>query len=294
MALDAKRVQKPVRKLRKILKRISRQPSQDEVHDLRTNTRRLEATLSALSLEQRGEAKRLLRDISRVRKRAGKVRDMDVLTAFAASLTADRDRECKVRLLEHLGARRNKLAKRLHARIAKRRQSLRERLKGVAYDLDRATARAKDRQSMGTAASSQAAASALALQSELAATPRHLGRKNLHPYRLKVKELRNVLRMARQEKDSEFIEKLGAVKDAIGEWHDWQELLAMAQKVLNHGSKCDVLGELKKTANGKYDDALRAAEDLRRNYLRVSRDGRKVSGRLPAKSVSSAIANIAA
>ena len=93
---------------------------------------------------------------------------------------------------------------------------------------------------------------------------------------------------------SEFTNALGQVKDAIGEWHDWEELQATAQKVLKHGSKCGVLRELKERCAEKYDSALRSAEDLRRKYLRVSRDGRKITGNLPAKSVSAAIADMAA
>lgn len=86
MSLDSNQVQKPVRKLRKIIKKAGKEPSSQEVHDLRTNSRRLEASLAALSLHSKGNGRRLLKDLSRVRKRAGKVRDMDVLTGYAATL----------------------------------------------------------------------------------------------------------------------------------------------------------------------------------------------------------------
>jgi hypothetical protein len=42
-----------------------------------------------------------------------------------------------------------------------------------------------------------------------------LNKPNLHPYRLKVKELRNVLQMADNADQQEFITRLGEVKDAI-------------------------------------------------------------------------------
>ncbi len=132
------------------------------------------------------------------------------------------------------------------------------------------------------------------MQAELGRTPRHLGRQNLHPYRLKVKELRNVLRMAERHTDLEFVEALGQVKDAIGEWHDWQDLVATAEEILDHGSSCNVIRELKTRANDKYDYALRSAETLRRKYLQESRDGLKKAGKSPHKSVSTAIAGMAA
>jgi hypothetical protein len=44
MAIDADRIQKPTRTLRKFLKKNPKQPTLDQIRDLRTNTRRLEAT----------------------------------------------------------------------------------------------------------------------------------------------------------------------------------------------------------------------------------------------------------
>jgi CHAD domain-containing protein len=54
MALDANLLQTPFRKLRKALKRFPKLPSPEEVHRLRTQTRRLEGTLHALMLDQNG------------------------------------------------------------------------------------------------------------------------------------------------------------------------------------------------------------------------------------------------
>src|SRR5256885_13729874 len=83
MALDSDQVQKPVRKLRKILKKISRNPSPAKVHDLRTRTRQIEAALGALALDSNRNGRKLLKSLSRVRKNAGRVRDMDVLISYA-------------------------------------------------------------------------------------------------------------------------------------------------------------------------------------------------------------------
>lgn len=49
------------------------------------------------------------------------------------------------------------------------------------------------------------------------ARPIHLNRTNLHPCRLKVKELRNLLRLSDDSKQQEFVNVLGELKDAIGE-----------------------------------------------------------------------------
>jgi CHAD domain-containing protein len=69
------------------------------------------------------------------------------------------------------------------------------------------------------APAAEAMAAAAKLSRELA-QPATLNKSNLHPYRLKVKELRYILQMADSPDTRDFIDSLGAVKNAIGEWHD--------------------------------------------------------------------------
>jgi CHAD domain-containing protein len=63
MPLDADRIQKPVRKLRKLLKGFPKPPAPEQIHDFRTGARRLEATVEALGLESRGNERRMLRKL---------------------------------------------------------------------------------------------------------------------------------------------------------------------------------------------------------------------------------------
>lgn len=41
--------------------------------------------------------------------------------------------------------------------------------------------------------------------------------------------------------DTRFIAGLDKASDLIGEWHDWNELAAITERVLGHGSTCVVL-----------------------------------------------------
>src|SRR4030095_4608101 len=109
---DIKRVRKSSRKVLKFLSKNSKRPGSDAVHDLRTSTRSLETTFATLGFDSKGKVKRLLRDLSDVRKASGKVRDMDVLTANALSVKQNSEQDCLVQLLEHLGAERKKYCKR--------------------------------------------------------------------------------------------------------------------------------------------------------------------------------------
>ncbi len=268
MAVDTDRMQKPVRKIRKLLKKMPASPSPDDVHDLRTNSRRIEAALQALSLDSRRTGKQVLKQISKLRKRAGKVRDMDVLTSYVSQMPRlAGEQDCFVDLLEYLGAQRQKHAKKLDGARKQYAAPLRKRLKQTSRQINKALPRNGRHNSGGDTLSTEAAASALHLLSELN-QPARLGRNNLHPYRLKVKELRNVLEMAENGKEKEFVKRLGEVKDAIGEWHDWDELLVIAKDVLDHAN-CQLLAELRKTADAKFKHALALAESMRKQFLRV-------------------------
>jgi len=279
MSLDHDQVMKPVNKLRKLISRIDANSTPDDVHDLRTNIRRFEAMSEALFPDERkiegGGRKRktILKDLDRLRKRAGKVRDLDVLTQAAATIHPKGEEQCSVQLLEHLGAERERKARKLAAEIDPVRRSLRRDLKSVASALSGILQRKKD-----GAAEDQVSTDATAKAAKMAArmgTPRHLGRANLHPYRLQIKELQDVLRIAASPTRPRLIDDLGDVKDAIGEWHDQEELISIAEKTLDHKSGCRLKAELKRIAQEKYDHALRLAEQLRKTYLRSSRPAGK-------------------
>lgn len=265
MAIDPKKLQKPLRKLRKSLERISSSPSPDEVHHLRTQSRRVEAIMHALRLAERSSGRRLLGSIAPFRRQAGKVRDMDVLTGFASTLESEDEKDCLVQLLEELGAKRERSARKLTDTAAAHRRQARRRLARYSSLIARKFGSAKGSTAEQKEWPADAAAVALRLSSELAAWPL-LKAANLHPFRLKVKELRYVLQLA-DPADTKFVRLLGDVKDAIGEWHDWTELESIATKVLNHGGRCRLLQEIHAIAQKQLDQGLAIATSLRRNYL---------------------------
>lgn len=294
MSLDGNRLLKPVKKLRKLVKKIDPQPPPEEVHDLRTNARRFEAMFEALALDSLGLRKSTVKNLGRVRKRAGKVRDMDVLTDYGSTVHLQGEEECIVQLLEHLGAQRRKYAKKLYAEVKQSRPVVRQDLKrtpAVVSKVIRKNVSASPRSPV-----TNAAAAAVSLAAQLAA-PQRLGRDNLHPYRLKVKELQYILKMAAGAQPK-FVDDLGEVKDAIGEWHDWDVLVGIGQKVLDHGSQCKLVGELKRIAEHKYEHALALTNSLRKNYLRNGASRKKgassrTATKIPGEPVWEAIAILA-
>lgn len=263
MALDEKRLTKPLKKLGKELRRIDDQPGVEQVHDLRTNIRRVEAALQTVKEDPNGNERRLLKLLGRVRKRAGKVRDMDVLTAYAAGLKNSSDeQECLVQLLEHLGGRRVRDAGKLYKAAHAHRSELARRMKDCRRSLRKQVRRAEQ-----NGVETHATSDALEISAELGRVHR-LTADNLHQYRLTVKRLQYVLQLADEEhQDKPFIEELKRVKDSIGEWHDWQVLTAIATKLLkDHG--CNLVKSLESTTSRKLKQAMAVTEKLRERYLR--------------------------
>jgi CHAD domain-containing protein len=289
MALDVAGIQRSLRKLRRLLKTGARRLPPELVHDLRTHTRRLDATVEALGLDRRNE-RRLLSRLGKLRRRAGDVRDMDVLTGHAVTVTLDGERDCLVELLEHLGAERYRHARRLRRRLRRTGGPLRRRLRRTAKRIE-AVASKDGRTPRTSPAPKEAMATALQLSAELAA-PAILNKKTLHPYRLKVKDLRNVLKMSADAERSDLVERLGEIKDAIGEWHDWDTLSAIATRELSHGARCGLLRELKTIGERKYSRALSLTKRLQREALRPRGHPRGSARRRPTPRVLEATASI--
>ncbi|MGH9615872.1 MAG: CHAD domain-containing protein [Acidobacteriaceae bacterium] len=263
MAFNFDRVQKDIRKLRNFLKRTPKRPGPEEIHSLRTHTRRVQSALRALALDSSQNERRLLRELEKLRRKAGKVRDLDVLTGHVANVRMKNEGPCLVQLLEHLGAEHARRSRQLHSLTVENRAALLRRLKGVEAKLGKLA----EKDTPDKAAPAEAMISELQLQRELGGASR-LIRENLHLYRLKVKELRYILQMEDDPSDSQLIETLGEIKDAIGEWHDWQKLLGIAQEELPHGKNCKLVGLLQTIAGQKFRHALSVAERGRKHALR--------------------------
>ena len=277
MPIDFEQIQKPGRKLRKLLKKMSAEPNPEQVHDFRTSSRQLESTLQAFGLESSRNGHRILKPLARLRKRAGKIRDMDVLIGYTSNLRPpDGEQECALELLEHLGAERRRYAKKFHSTAKSKGPDLRSDLKRGQKHLVKI---GSGTQESGT--NHSLPASAMQISSELT-IPARLNHTNLHPFRLKVKALRNLLKLA-QTPDEKLLDTLGQVKDSIGEWHDYEELISIAEKLLDHGSQCKLIRELKEMSRNKYRAALAHAERLRQRQLGPSRQN---DGRSQAPSLS--------
>lgn len=281
MALDNSEIQASIRKLRKSLKNSSTQLAPEDVHKLRTRVRRFAALNKTLPLTNGRRSKRLMHRLKRIRQKAGRVRDMDVLTSHLAALHTDAEQTCLTQLFEYLGANRYRYAAKLRRLLRRNGRMLRKTLRMISRELNSGKAKADAKRST---ASAEAAAHVLQMAAELA-QPAQLTRANLHSYRLKVKKLRDVIAISADGGDRKFIDALGECKDAIGEWHDWEELIGIAQNHLDHAPNCSVLSDLKATSKRKLDAALSVTAKLRNSYVKPEASRRR-KGRIKMSPVA--------
>lgn len=256
MTVDIDRAAKPMRKLRKLLKNFPTNPRPEQVHSLRTQTRRLEATLHALSGEATKDTRRLLKLLKPVRRSAGTVRDMDVLITKLVSLNSHASEEGMVRLVEHLSSMRMEHVNHLQRVVKRRRNEARGRLRRAARHLERS-------RSGDSPLVIESPAAPQIVATELDHWPK-LHRDNLHEFRKQVKELRYMLQLA-PGSDGHLLEAFGQVKDTAGEWHDWLQLENLAHSVLDPAQDGALLRDIRSKMREKLRVALTAANELRRN-----------------------------
>lgn len=276
MDVEREKVEKPLRKLRKALKRFPTDPSSGEVHSLRTNARQLEAIVDALPLDSKKKTRQLLKSVAPVRKAAGDVRDMDVLVANVLAMPRVDGEDSLVRLAEHLGERRVDSARDLSDTVAARRKAARRSLKLYAQLVGKEF---DGKKGILTRAEPVAAN----LVKELSDWPK-LDEENIHPFRIKVKRLRYMLQLSK-DAGGKIVDDLGQVKDLVGDWHDWQELAKVAKSVLDPAEDGPALSKIDQIGNKKFKDALTKANEARKKYFSNGWFGPK-SGRKPNRAKS--------
>jgi CHAD domain-containing protein len=266
MEIERDNVEKPLRKLRKALKRFPSDPSSGEVHSLRTNARQLEAIVDALMLDSKKKTRQLLKSVAPVRKAAGDVRDMDVLVGNVLALSHDDGDDSLVRLVEHLGEKRVESAHDLSQTVAAKRKAARRSLKQYAQLVGKEF---HGKKRILTNAEPVAAE----LVTELTDWP-DLNAENIHPFRIKVKRLRYMLQLSK-DVDRRIVDDLGQIKDLVGDWHDWQELAKIAKSVLDPEEDRVALQKIEEIGSQKFKDALTKANAARKKYFSNGWHGEK-------------------
>lgn len=232
-------------KLERDLIKLSSKPRPESVHRFRTGTRRLQILLGELSPKLDRSEKKLLKLLGQIRKRAGKVRDLDVQLAALRSLKVPREPRRKTQLVNHLIELRRQQEKKLRQEADKATvREIRKRLKRAAR---RFKAEATD----------EPLAAARAMLSPLDQTSSPPTEAVLHRYRILSKRARYAAEFASPSPESEkFIADLKVLQDALGDWHDWLTLRQTAIEEIGEVRESPLVAELHNVTGAKFRHAV--------------------------------------
>src|SRR5947209_6251597 len=103
---------------------IAKKPSEKRVHHLRTSARRLQALLAVSNSELSTKEQRLLRRVEALRKKAGKVRDLDVQSEMLQRVGNGTESLHRAEVLEAMRDARDAAAAKLKNAAAKLKKKL--------------------------------------------------------------------------------------------------------------------------------------------------------------------------
>jgi CHAD domain-containing protein len=245
MPIDPKRYRAVFQKLERDLVKLSSKPQAQSVHRFRTGTRRLQILLGNLAPKLDRNEKKLLKLLGRIRKRAGKVRDLDVQSAALRSLKVPHDPRRKTQLVNQLIELRAQQEKKLRKTVdGATIREVRKRLKRAAKRFQPEASR-----------DPLAVARGMLQRLERASQP--LSEAVLHQYRILSKRARYAAEFATPSPAADrFIAEIKRIQDASGDWHDWLTLTQTANQRLGDVRESPLVAELHNVTGAKYRHAV--------------------------------------
>jgi CHAD domain-containing protein len=247
MTIALERTQQIFRKLERDLVRLSSEQTPENVHTFRTSTRRVETLLKELIPQRTRNEKKLLSLLGRIRKRAGKVRDLDVQLSALRSLKVPQQPRRKTQLMQGLIELRAEHEKKLRKALTKDVvREIRKRLLRAARNLD-----------------VKASRDPLAVARRMLAPIEHadgpLTEELLHQYRILGKRARYAAEFAPKSGEADrFIAELKRAQDAVGNWHDWFTLMQTAAQRLGDVGESSLVAVLHNVTRAKFRNAVAA------------------------------------
>ena len=262
MSLDAGHVQQLIGRLRQLIERTGQDAQVESVHHLRTHTRRLEAILQAPPAMPFQGKRKLLQRLQRLRRRAGKVRDLDVkleaLASFRGRGAASAHQHLQAQLREKRERQAGKLRRRLSpsklSKLQRGLQAAEQRLVAAGQPAGRATGR-------------QAVATVHRRFARMKPPPETVPDAALHAFRIECKHLRYRLEAVGEDARAQrMIAALKRIQDAVGTWHDWLTLTHNAEQLLPAAQAGALLPALQQATRRRRSTALRTIADVRAQW----------------------------
>jgi len=234
-------------KMQRALLKLSSGQDAESVHSFRTTSRRLQTLLEQIIAKRDRNQKKLLKMLDRIRKGAGKVRDLDVELAALRSLKIPQEPRRKTQLMQGLIELRVKHEKRLRKMLNK------EAIRDIQKRLKRGSKQAKlgaTRDPLGVART---------MLAEVVRPAGPVTEDVLHQYRIAVKRARYAAEFAPKSAEAvQFVGQLKQLQDALGNWHDWLTLTQTAAKRLGDVNQSSLVAALHNVTGGKFRQAVAA------------------------------------
>jgi CHAD domain-containing protein len=245
MSVAAEHISSVFEKLERDLVKLSSKQTAPSVHNFRIGASRVQTLFQQLLPESDRNQKKLLKMFSRMRKRAGKIRDLDVQLAALRSLKVSQEPRRKTHLMNTLIELRTEHEKKLRKVLTKDEvREIRKRLRRAHKDLrvDQIRDPLKTaRQMLAQVARPQGAPTA----------------EQLHRYRIVTKRARYVAEFAPKSAEAEEVmAQLKRAQDALGDWHDWLTLEHTAAQRLGDVHESSLVAVLHNLAGSKFRRAV--------------------------------------
>ncbi|MGB6479786.1 MAG: CHAD domain-containing protein [Candidatus Sulfotelmatobacter sp.] len=252
MPIAPKRSRVVFRKLEQDLVKLSSKPRAENVHRFRTGTRRLQILLGELSPKMDRNQKKLLKLLGRIRKRAGKVRDLDVQLAALRGLKVPQEPRRKTQLVNHLIELRAQQEKKLRKAVDEDTvREIRKRLKRAGKNFD-------------PEASRDPLAVAAGMLEGINRGDAPVTEALLHQYRILSKRARYAAEFAEPSANAQqFIAGVKRIQDALGDWHDWLTLTQTASEHLGEVRESPLVAELHNVTGAKFRHAVAVLSPMR-------------------------------
>ncbi len=193
-----------------------------------------------------------------MRKRAGRVRNLDVQIRLLSSIANGSTASDRRVLLQMFKAKREKQSRRLLSALKKLdKLELMARLEKLFAKISLA-----DDTGASIGPLEEARKDFSSLAGEIPAG--NLKPRILNALRAGLKRIRYTAELAEAcDAQQQFLETIKPVQDAIGEWHDWEALVKIADQQFGDRVNCPLLVEMRSLFAAKYSAANSAVSSLR-------------------------------
>jgi len=278
MPVDAKLSRSVFQKLQRDVVKLGSKPQAENVHRFRTGTRRLQILLGELSPKLDRNERKLLKLLGQVRRRAGKVRDLDVQLSSLRRLKVAQEPRRKTQLVNRLIERRSRQEKKLSKAVdAGTIRQILKRLERARKNFNPETGRdplTVARHMLNAIDHEQPVNEAL-----------------LHRYRILSKRSRYAAEFAGHSAEAQrFTAQLKRIQDALGDWHDWFTLMQSASADLGDVRESALVAELHNVTGAKFRHAVALLAQMRAHLISKEAPAGPAPARVPVKTVRTASA----